>query len=95
MGVPIIGLIENMASYICPHCDKEIDVFSKGGGERLAEELVLPYLGSIPLDGDIVTQSDSGDPVVMSKPDSVAAKAFLQLADNCHKFLNPETANAE
>ena len=94
-NVPIVGIIENMSTMSCPHCDKEIDVFSKGGGERLAEELVLPYLGSIPLDGDIVTQSDSGDPVVMSKPDSVAAKAFLQLADNCHKFLNPETANAE
>jgi Mrp family chromosome partitioning ATPase len=93
-NVPIVGVIENMSTMACPHCQKEIDVFRKGGGARLAEELVLPYLGSIPLDGDIVSQSDKGDPVVMSKPDSVAAKAFLELADNCHKFLNPETANA-
>jgi len=93
-NVPIVGVIENMSTMACPHCQKEIDVFKKGGGARLAEELVLPYLGSIPLDGDIVSQSDKGDPVVMSKPDSVAAKAFLELADNCHKFLNPETANA-
>jgi ATP-binding protein involved in chromosome partitioning len=50
----------------------------------------LPYLGSIPLDGEIVANSDSGDPVVLSRPDSVAAKAFLQLADNVHKFLNPK-----
>ena len=62
----------------------------KGGGKKLAEELVLPYLGSIPLDGEIVANSDSGEPVVLSRPDSVAAKAFMQLADNCHKFLNPE-----
>ena len=93
-NVPIVGVIENMSTMACPHCQKDIDVFKKGGGARLAEELVLPYLGSIPLDGDIVSQSDKGDPVVMSKPDSVAAKAFLELADNCHKFLNPETANA-
>jgi Mrp family chromosome partitioning ATPase len=94
-NVPIVGVIENMSTLTCPHCTKEIDVFKKGGGERLASELVLPYLGSIPLDADIVEQSDKGDPVVLSKPDSQAAKAFLQLADNCHKFLNPETANAE
>jgi len=60
----------------------------------LAEELVLPYLGSIPLDGDITEQSDKGDPVVLSIPDSIAAKAFMKLADTCHQFLNPETANA-
>jgi Mrp family chromosome partitioning ATPase len=94
-NVPIVGVIENMSTMTCPHCAKEIDVFSKGGGERLASELVLPYLGSIPLDSDIVEQSDKGDPVVLSKPDSEAAKAFLRLADNCHKFLHPETANAE
>jgi len=55
---------------------------------------VLPYLGDIPLDSDIATNSDRGEPVVMSQPDSPAAKAFLQLADNCHKFLNPEEVKA-
>ena len=78
------------ASMTCPHCDGKIDVFKKGGGKKLAEELVLPYLGSIPLDGEIVANSDSGEPVVLSCPDSEAAKAFMRLADNCHKFLNPE-----
>jgi len=89
-NVPIIGVIENMSTMSCPHCNEDIDVFKKGGGKKLAEELVLPYLGSIPLDGEIVANSDSGEPVVLSRPDSVAAKAFLQLADNVHKFLNPE-----
>ena len=89
-NVPIVGIIENMSTMACPHCDEKIDVFKKGGGKKLAEELVLPYLGSIPLDGEIVANSDSGEPVVLSRPDSVAAKAFMQLADNCHKFLNPE-----
>ena len=91
-NVPIVGVIENMSTMSCPHCDKDIDVFKKGGGQKLAEELVLPYLGSIPLDGDIVANSDSGQPVVLSRPDSTAAKAFMKLAENCHKFLNPEEA---
>jgi Mrp family chromosome partitioning ATPase len=89
-NVPIVGIIENMSTMTCPHCDEKIDVFKKGGGKKLAEELVLPYLGSIPLDRQIVANSDSGEPVVLSRPDSVAAKAFMQLAENCHKFLNPE-----
>lgn len=91
-NVPIVGIIENMSTMSCPHCAKDIDVFKKGGGKKLAEELVLPYLGSIPLDGEIVANSDSGQPVVLSRPDSVAAKAFMKLAENCHKFLNPEEA---
>ena len=91
-NVPIVGVIENMSTMTCPHCEKEIDVFKKGGGKNLAEELVLPYLGSIPLDGDIVANSDSGQPVVLSRPDSSAAKAFMKLAENCHKFLNPDKA---
>ncbi len=91
-NVPIVGVIENMSTMTCPHCEKDIDVFKKGGGKNLAEELVLPYLGSIPLDGEIVANSDNGQPVVLSRPDSVAAKSFMKLAENCHKFLNPEEA---
>ncbi|MBI4384109.1 MAG: Mrp/NBP35 family ATP-binding protein [Nitrospinae bacterium] len=89
-NVPIVGIIENMSTLTCPHCHKEVDVFKKGGGERLARELVLPYLGKIPLDGEITVRSDSGEPVVLSRPDSEAAKAFMKLAENCHKFLNPQ-----
>ena len=91
-NVPIVGVIENMSTMTCPHCEKDIDVFKRGGGKNLAEELVLPYLGSIPLDGEIVANSDNGQPVVLSRPESVAAKSFMKLAENCHKFLNPEEA---
>lgn len=93
-NVPIVGVIENMSTLTCPHCQGEIDVFKKDGGKNLAEELVLPYLGKIPLDGEITAQSDAGEPIVTSRPDSAAAKAFLQLADNCIKFLNPESVSA-
>jgi Mrp family chromosome partitioning ATPase len=93
-NVPIVGIIENMSTLTCPHCQGEVDVFKKDGGKTLAEELVLPYLGKIPLDGSITAQSDSGEPVVLSHPDSAAAKAFLQLAENCINFLNPESVKA-
>ena len=89
-NVPIVGVIENMSTLTCPHCNEEIDVFKRGGGKNLAEELVLPYLGRIPLDGEIAIRSDKGEPVVLSSPDSLAAKAFITLAENCHKFLHPE-----
>ncbi len=89
-NVPIVGIIENMSTMNCPHCQGEIDVFKKGGGRRLAEELVLPYLGSIPLDAEVAIRSDSGEPLVLSRPDSVAAKKFIELAENCNKFLNPK-----
>lgn len=89
-NVPIVGIIENMSTLTCPHCNHEIDVFKKGGGERLAQELVLPYLGKIPLDAEITLHSDNGESVVLSRPESAAAKAFMRLADNCHKFLNPQ-----
>ena len=56
-NVPIVGVIENMSTMTCPHCEKEIDVFKKGGGKNLAEELVLPYLVSINLDGEIDANS--------------------------------------
>lgn len=89
-NVPIVGIIENMSTLTCPHCNHEVDVFKKGGGEKLAQELVIPYLGKIPLDADITIQSDNGEPIVLSRPGSAAAKAFMKLADNCHKFLNPQ-----
>ncbi len=79
-----------MSTMVCPHCSEEIDVFKRGGGETLAQELVLPYLGRIPLDAEVAIRSDSGEPVVLSRPDSAATQAFLSLAENCHKFLNPK-----
>jgi len=88
--VPVVGIIENMSSLNCPHCQKEIDVFKKGGGEKLAQELGVPYLGKVPLDPEIVIQSDKGEPVVVSRPESEAAKAFLKLADNCNSFVDPQ-----
>jgi ATP-binding protein involved in chromosome partitioning len=78
--VPILGIIENMSTFTCPHCGKDTDVFRSGGGERMSRELGVPFLGAIPLDADIVMGGDKGRPIVLEKPNSVAAMAFLAIA---------------
>ncbi len=67
VNIPIIGVIENMSGLICPHCGKEIQLFKKGGGEKAAKELQVPFIGRIPLDPDIVISGDDGKPFVMNR----------------------------
>lgn len=78
--VPILGIVENMSTFTCPHCGKDTDVFRRGGGERMSKELGVPFLGSIPLDADVVTCGDAGLPIVLEMPTSVAAQAYLAIA---------------
>ena len=80
MDVPILGMIENMSTYVCPNCDHEAHIFGHGGARAEAERLSLPFLGEIPLDIDIRTSSDGGAPLVVSKPNSPQAKRFKEIA---------------
>jgi ATP-binding protein involved in chromosome partitioning len=80
LHVPILGIIENMSTFTCPHCGKDTDVFRSGGGERMSEQLGVPFLGAIPLDADIVTGGDEGRPIVVERPNSVAARAYRGIA---------------
>ncbi|MGV8111163.1 Mrp/NBP35 family ATP-binding protein [Methanospirillum sp.] len=64
LGIEVLGVIENMSGYICPSCKKEVDIFGKGGGEKIAEEMDVPYLGNIPVDVDIRRSCDEGWPYV-------------------------------
>ncbi|MHA1731640.1 MAG: Mrp/NBP35 family ATP-binding protein [Promethearchaeota archaeon] len=84
-----LGVIENMAGFICPHCGKETLIFGKGGGERAATELGVPFLGRIPLEMEVREQGDTGMPIVMKDPESASGKAFLEIAkkimDACEK----------
>jgi len=82
MDVPLFGLIENMASFICDGCGKEHHPFGHGGARAEAEKLGAPFLGEIPLDLDIRLGSDGGVPIVVSKPESPQAKAFQRIADD-------------
>jgi ATP-binding protein involved in chromosome partitioning len=81
LNIPAIGLIENMSHFECPGCGRESDIFGKGGGERLAAETSVPFLGSIPLQERVRTGGDSGVPIVESEPDSAPARAIIAAAD--------------
>ena len=78
--VDIFGIVENMSQFICPHCQHEIDIFSKGGAERTAKQFGIPYLGAVELDPDIRKGGDTGLPVVLAGQDSAKAKSFYELA---------------
>src|ERR1700690_2240719 len=75
--VDILGIVENMSFFVCPHCHQEIDVFSKGGGERTAQQFSIPFLGSIELDPDIRKGGDSGQPIVLEGEQSPHAKSIF------------------
>ena len=81
VNVPILGIVENMSTFTCPHCGTDTDVFGHGGGENMSAELDVAFLGAIPLDADIVTGGDGGEPIVIERPHSVAAATFRQLAE--------------
>jgi ATP-binding protein involved in chromosome partitioning len=81
VGVPVLGIVENMSYFECPHCGKPSSIFGAGGGERLAREVGLPLLAQIPLDPRIVEGGDTGRPLVVAEPGSGAAKALVALAD--------------
>jgi len=77
--VGVVGLVENMSGFPCPHCGKEIEIFRSGGGEAAAKELEIPFLGRIPLDPRMVVSGDEGRPFVDEHPDAVAARALREI----------------
>jgi ATP-binding protein involved in chromosome partitioning len=87
MGMPIIGVVENMSGFICPHCGTKIDIFRSGGGEELAKKTQVPFLGNIPLDPEIGKDSDNGIPFIEKNPDSPAAKAFNDIVKKVENYL--------
>ena len=94
-NVPLLGIIENMSFFCCPKCGEQTDIFSHGGGRRIAETLGVPFFGEIPLSMEIRESGDSGAPVVLSRPDSEHAKRFIEAAEQLAariSVLNYETA---
>jgi ATP-binding protein involved in chromosome partitioning len=81
LNIPPLGLIENMSFFACSHCGHEADIFGHGGGEKMAEELHIPFLGRIPIYQPIREGSDAGVPLVVSEPDSPAGRAFMTAAE--------------
>ena len=78
--VPILGVLENMSGFVCPHCGQETEIFDKGGGARAAEQMKMDFLGAIPLVPQVRSGGDTGHPVVLTDPESPVGKAFHEAA---------------
>lgn len=87
LKTPILGVVENMSGFVCPHCGKTTDLFKKGGGEKMSAELGVPFLGSVPIDPAVVEGGDSGAPVVANLPETEAAKGFAAIVDKLAKEM--------
>jgi ATP-binding protein involved in chromosome partitioning len=79
--VPILGLVENMSMFVCPHCEQQTPLLGHGGGRRAAAALGIPFLGEVPLDASIAAAGDEGRPVVVRGPATPAAQAFVAIAE--------------
>jgi len=88
VNVRILGIIENMSYYVCPHCGEHDDVFGHGGGKQEAERLEVPFLGEIPLFADIRICGDKGLPIVVAELNSEPAKAFLRCAETVLRLID-------
>ncbi|MFD0916103.1 P-loop NTPase [Pseudahrensia aquimaris] len=88
VSVPILGIVENMSTFICPKCGEQTDIFGHGGAKAEAEKLGVPFLGAVPLHLDIRTNSDGGTPVVDSAPDGPHAAIYNAIAEKVHASLD-------
>lgn len=87
LKVPVIGVIENMSGFVCPHCQKEIDLFGTGGGEESAYDLKVPFLGRIPIEPEMVKSGDSGKPFLSTGKVSLASTAMYNIVNKITEFL--------
>ncbi len=88
VNTPVLGIVENMSGFQCPHCGETADIFGKGGGEALARDLGLPFLGSVPLDARVREAGDAGVPTVSRDPESPAGMALVAVARAVEKVLD-------
>lgn len=94
VNVPILGMIENMSTFICDQCEKEHDIFGKGGVKKASEREKVAFLGDIPITPELRTGGDEGKPVVLEHPDSIAAQKFMTIAEKIITEVGDEDAPA-
>ena len=82
INIPILGIVENMSGFRCPHCDKRIDIFKTGGGKKAADEFKEPFLGSIPIDIEIASSGDQGTPFMCNNKQSESEQAFEKIVQS-------------
>ena len=80
LNIPILGVVENMSNFVCPHCGESTDIFGTGGGEAMAKDMGIPFLGAVPIDTRVRKGGDEGAPIVIAAPDAPAARAFDEVA---------------
>ncbi|MGC8817441.1 MAG: Mrp/NBP35 family ATP-binding protein [Candidatus Hadarchaeum sp.] len=94
LRVPLVGVIENMSGFVCPKCGAEFDILGIGGGQKISEELGVPFLGKIPIDQRICEDSDRGTPFIIEHAETPAAKAFMQVVDKVEGYLKQRGTQA-
>jgi ATP-binding protein involved in chromosome partitioning len=94
LKVKVLGIVENMSYFICPHCHESTEIFSSGGGRRASERLGVPLLGEIPLDQELRIGGDVGQPVLIRAPESQTAEIYRKLAVALIERINAETLAA-
>ena len=87
LKLPLVGIVENMSGFNCPHCHKPIDLFKKGGGEKAAREMKVPFLGRIPIEPEIVKRGDSGVPLTASSEYPEITQAFEEICKRWKEML--------
>ena len=95
VDVPVLGIVENMSTFVCPNCSHESHIFGHGGARREAEKLGMEFLGEVPLDIQIRETSDEGRPVVVSQADGPQAQRYLEIAEKVRAGLGARTGGAE
>ncbi|MBV9099409.1 MAG: Mrp/NBP35 family ATP-binding protein [Candidatus Dormibacteraeota bacterium] len=90
LNVPVLGVVENMSGFICPHCNERTDIFGSGGGRTLSERYELPFLGAIPLDPRIRTGDGDGRPLMVAAPDGPVASVFREVASHIAAEVSKE-----
>ena len=95
LGIPVLGVVENMSGFVCPRCGETIDIFKRGGGERMAQEMGIQMLGKIPVDAEIVRSCDSGKPYLQNYPCTDAGEAFDSIARSIVDSLEDEECDAK
>jgi ATP-binding protein involved in chromosome partitioning len=89
--VPVLGIVENMSTFICPHCGEASHIFGHGGAESEAARVGVPFLGAVPLDMEVREKSDAGTPVVIADPEGAVAKVYRQIAERVIERLDQES----
>lgn len=93
MNIPVVGIIENMSGFKCPHCGREINIFKTGGGLKASEDFMVPFLGKIPIDPKIVETGDTGEPFIITNAESETAKAFIDVVNKIEEIVNKKEVN--